>query len=390
LKAKINDPVAAFDSPAINHARSRKMLDVLLAAGADINARSRWWAGGFGLLDSASPDLAAYAIERGAVLTAHAAARLGMRDELRQIIQDDPSLVNARGGDGQTPLHFASTVGIAEFLLGHGAEINARDIDHESTPAQYMIRDRQEIARFLVEHGSKTDLLMAAALGDRSLAEQHLAADPECIRLRVSDEYFPKINPRSGGTIYQWTLGWYKSAPQIAQEFGHTALAQWLTERSPATLRLVNGCWLHDNAGVERLLSQDPQVVRQLTDSDRRQLAHAARNNDLHAVQLFLRAGLPVDARGQHQATPLHWAAWHGNVEMVEAILGRQPPLEATDADFQGTPLRWAIHGSENGWHRESGRYDAVVQTLLKAGATPPDTITGSAAVRSVLTSARR
>src|SRR5215510_9592453 len=74
LKKKINEPVAAFDAPIITQVRSRAMLDVLLDAGADINARSRWWAGGFGLLDSASPELSAYAIERGAILDIHSAS----------------------------------------------------------------------------------------------------------------------------------------------------------------------------------------------------------------------------------------------------------------------------------------------------------------------------
>src|SRR5437016_14301681 len=83
LKAKINEPVAAFDAPLITRVRSREMLDVLLDAGADINARSRWWAGGFGLLHGASPELAAYAIQRGAVVDAHPAARLGMIEPLR-------------------------------------------------------------------------------------------------------------------------------------------------------------------------------------------------------------------------------------------------------------------------------------------------------------------
>src|SRR5437588_896010 len=105
LKAKINEPVAAFDAPVITCARSREMLDVLLEAGADINAKSRWWAGGFGLLHGAGPDLAAYAIERGAVVDAHAAARLGMIGTLRELVSADPTLVNARGGDGQPPLH---------------------------------------------------------------------------------------------------------------------------------------------------------------------------------------------------------------------------------------------------------------------------------------------
>jgi hypothetical protein len=38
------------------------MLDVLLAFGADLNAKSRWWAGGFGLLHGANPDVVAYAM----------------------------------------------------------------------------------------------------------------------------------------------------------------------------------------------------------------------------------------------------------------------------------------------------------------------------------------
>src|SRR2546430_16129875 len=104
VKAKINEPVAAFDAPLITRVRSREMLDVLLEAGADINAKSRWWAGGFGLLHGAEPGLAAYAIQRGAVVDVHAAARLGMIGKLRELISADPALVHARGGDGQTPL----------------------------------------------------------------------------------------------------------------------------------------------------------------------------------------------------------------------------------------------------------------------------------------------
>jgi len=77
LKARINDPVAPFDAPVITCVRSREMLDALLDAGADINAKSQWWAGGFGLLHTAAPELTEYAIERGAIVDVHAAARLG-------------------------------------------------------------------------------------------------------------------------------------------------------------------------------------------------------------------------------------------------------------------------------------------------------------------------
>ena len=296
------------------------MLDVLLDAGADINARSQWWAGGFGLLDTASPELAAYAIERGATLTAHASARLSMLDQLRALIDVIPIGARARRRRPDTPLHFAATVGIAEYLLDHGADIDARDIDHESTAAQYMVVKRPEVARYLVRRGCKTDILMAAALGDSDLLRGHLEADPDSIRMRVSDEYFPMVGPRNGGTIYQWELGWYVSAVQVARSFGHPEMFDFLMQHSPADEKLLNACWLGDEAMVRFLLAQQPDLAARLTPAGRRQLAHAARNNDTIAARLMLEAGLPVNTYTQHHATPLHWAAYHGNAEMVRPI----------------------------------------------------------------------
>ena len=387
LKAKINEPLAAFDAPAIVCVRSREMLDVLLAAGADINAKSRWWAGGFGLLHSASPELSAYAIERGAIVDVHAAARLGMLEKLTELVVADPELVHARGGDGQTPLHFVPQGGIeiAKYLLDHGAAIDARDVDHESTPAQWMVRDRQDVARYLISRGCTTDILMAAALGDVDLVRKHLDADPDSIRMRVSGEYFPMAGGKAGGTIYQWTLGWHVSAHQVAKDFGHEHIFQFLKERSPDEIKLITACWLGDEATAISILAIEPNLIARLRDVDRRQLAHAARNNNLTAVRLMLEIGLPVEARGQHNATPLHWAAFHGNAEMAELILRKNPALETTDADFNATPIGWAIYGSEHGWHCETGNYAATVEALLRAGAKPPHEAAGSTEVKQVL-----
>ena len=369
LKSAINEPVASFDSPLINHVRSREMLDVLLAAGADINAESRWWAGGFSLLDSANPELAAYAIERGANVDVHAAARLGRFDKLVELVTGTPELVHARGGDGQTPLHFAATVEIADYLLQHGAAIDALDVDHESTPAQYMVRDRQAVARRLIERGARSDILLASALGDIALVARHLQTDPGCIHTRVSERFFPKQNPRSGCTIYNWTLGRDKAAAIVAHEFGHEDVFRLLIENSPDELRLSVACEVGDEAAIRALLARRPDVIRTLDGEDCARVAHAARDNKTDTVRLMLGAGWPVDARGQHGATPLHWAAFHGNVTMAEIILRHRPPLEAVDNDFVKTPLGWAKHGSEHGWHCRSGNYAATIDALRRAGA---------------------
>ena len=137
----------------------------------------------------------------------HAAARLGRVDRLRKLVEADPESVHARGGDGQTPLHFARTVEIAAYLLDHGADIDALDIDHESTP-RVMLGDRVEVARYLVDRGCTTDILLAAAVGNVERVRKHLDADPDCIRVRASEEFFPMVNPKAGGKIYRWTLGY--------------------------------------------------------------------------------------------------------------------------------------------------------------------------------------
>ncbi len=280
LKARIDEPDGPFDSPAVVRVKSRAMLDVLLDAGADLNAKSRWWAGGFGILHCAGPDVASYAIERGAVVNAHAAARLGIRERLAELVAADGSVVHAQGPDGQTPLHFAATIDIAAYLLDHGAKIDARDIDHESTPAQYMLGDRQDVARFLVARGCATDILMAATLGDIGLVRRHLDADPGCIRMRVSNEFFPMVNKNSGGTIYQWTLGFYMSPHRVARKFGHDDVLQLLSARSPATVKLMEACWAGDETMAHELRAQHPGIVASLSAADLRQVADAAQQRD--------------------------------------------------------------------------------------------------------------
>jgi ankyrin repeat protein len=400
LKRRLNDslpghPFGDFLLLVAVQRGRRDVIDALLAAGADINARTHWWAGSFGVLDTAArPDkpawLVPYLIERGATVDAHAAAALGMLDRLKELVAASPAVVHTRGGDGQTPLHFASTVKIARYLLEHGAEIDALDVDHESTPAQYMVRDRQDVARYLVGCGCRTDVLMAAALGDLELVRKHLDADPACIRVSVSEAYFPKRDPRAGGSIYIWTLGNHKTAHLVAREFGQEEVFRLLMERSPAELKLVLACDLGDEAAFKSLLAANPGLVQRLSEEDRRKLAYAAQSNNNEAVRLMLAAGWPVDSRGQHQATVLHWAAFHGNAAMVKEILRYQPPLEARDSDYKGTPLGWAVYGSVHGWHRQSGDYAGATEALLEAGAEAPKLTADLEATDSVRAVLRR
>jgi ankyrin repeat protein len=388
LRAKINEPLPnyGFGQHALFAAvqrSDRATIDVLLDAGANIHKRTEWWAGGFGVLDDCDPGLVDFLVERGAVIDAHAAVRLGMISKLTELVAADQNVVHAKGGDGQTPLHFASTVEIAQFLLDHGAEIDALDVDHESTPAQYMLRveqkrhyprDRQDVARYLVSRGCRTDLLMATALGDVNLVRHHLDTDPACIRMSVSEAWFPKKDPRAGGTIYIWMLGANRTAHVVARDFGHEQVFELLMERTPEDLKLALACELGDESTFQDYLARNPDATKTLSDAERRKLPAAAQSNNTKAVQLMLEAGWPVNTPGEMGATALHWAGFNGNAEMTRDILRFHPDIETKSREYAGTALSWALYASGNGWHRSTGDFVGTVRALLDAGAAlPPD-----------------
>jgi ankyrin repeat protein len=371
LVPMINAPMFSFNSPAVHVARTNlELLDLLLAHGADLNARTTWEKGGFGVLEQVNPDEAVPLIARGARIDIWAAANLGMMPELAALIAADPSRVHAKGGDGKRPLHFARTIEVARFLLEHGAEIDALDEDHDSTPAQHLIGDCPEVAGFLVAQGARSDLLLAAALGDVALARRHLDAEPGAIAMRVDQDWFPMVDTATnGGHIYQWTLGFHVSAFDVARKRGHAAVLDLLLERAGPLERLRDALWCGDDARADAVLAADPQLVARAPDKLLRQVADAARNNNLAAVSAMLRRGFPLTALSQHGATPLHWAAFHGNADMMEEVLRYDPPIDAQDREFHGTAMGWLIHGALNPWGFSTGQHGACARLLLGAGA---------------------
>ena len=390
LGARINDPLFAFGRTAAHSACDNlELLDLLIAHGADIAKKSDWEHGGFGVLEEAKPEQADALIARGAVVDVWAAAHLGRFEALKALVEADPALVNAKGGDGKRPLHYARTVEIAGYLLDRGAEIDATDDDHASTPAQYLVGDQPEVCRFLVERGARSDLLMAAAVGDVDLVRRFLDEDPKSIDMRVSQEWFPMIDTaENGGHIYQWTLGFYASAFDVARKFGHGAVLDLLRAHAGRRQLFLDALWTGDLATADACLAEQPDLVSGADDETWRHVADAARTNLTEIVRAMLARGFPVTATSQHGATPLHWAAYHGNPEMMQVVLEYDPPVEALCRDFGGPPLGWAFHGVREPWPLTStGRHGDCVALLLEAGASCKEAAfpTGHDAIDAVL-----
>jgi hypothetical protein len=206
----------------------------------------------------------------------------------------------------------------------------------------------------------------------------------------VSEAYFPRKDIHAGGSIYIWTLGQGKTAHIVAREFGHEEVFELLMERSPDTLKLAMACELGDETTFTAMLAARPGLVRTLGEDEVRKLPFAAQNDNVLAVRLMLSAGWPPDATGQHGATALHWAGFHGNAAMAREILKYRPSLEAKEKDYGMTALGWTLYGSLHGWRAERGDYGGVLELLLDAGARAPELEPEPKASAAVLAVLRR
>jgi hypothetical protein len=353
LRARINEPVFAFDSPAIvAYAGDPTIVDVLLDFGADPNRRSEWWAGGFHALYSATGATAERLIAAGAIPDACAAAHMDRPDLLARMIAENPERVHERGGDGQTPLHFAASRRVVDLLLAAGADLDARDVDHRSTAAEWMLERKQgagryDLANYLVERGASADIFLAAALGLANKVRAMLQAAPDLIDLRTGEGQYGE-QPPSSYHIYFWTIGANRSPIEVAAQFEQTETLRTMLEFASPLQRFCLACRRGDGNQARTLLREHPGIMESMTLDDHRAITDAAWNTLLR----YRDAGALVAIR---------------------------------DAHYNATPLGWCCHGSRYGNTRHD--HAGVAKLLLQAGARPgTDTVEASPSVEAVLT----
>lgn len=377
--------------------RSTAMADLLLREVADAAQVSAWWATGFGL-HAIPTAVAEHLVERGAVLTAHAAAALGLTARLGALLDTQPALIEAKGGDGCRPLHFSRDVATARLLVERGVELDPRDEDHDSTPAQWRIGDAPEVTRFLLERGARADIFLAAGLGDFELVRKLVAADPACTTYRIGHNKgpFPGIGFHGrGGTILQWTLGFNASPHEIAHRRGHREIFDFLMLHTPPRQRLLAACMLADRTLAKEILARSPGLIGELDDEDRALLAKCCWETNLNrdAVRLMLDLGFPIDTpEFSHGFQALHNAAWCGDAELVELLLQRGHPVDRRDPRYHATALGFAIHSCTEAKRHPDGDFPKVVRLLLEAG-TPLDEwqhATGDAGLDAVIGAFRK
>ena len=105
---------------------------------------------------------------------------------------------------------------------------------------------------------------------------------------------------------------------------------------------LLAACMAADRATVERMLADQPILKRDAITRRPEAILHATELRRPEAIRLLAEVGFDVNVWAR--ITPLHQAAYDGDVEVVRTLLdvGADPTLR--DPGFNAIPLGWAEH----------------------------------------------
>jgi ankyrin repeat protein len=222
------------------------------------------------------------------------ACERGDLQKVRQVLEADSTLVNAKDANQKSALHIAAEKNFAELtelLISAGADIHA-EVSWGMTPLQWAANmGSREAAEVLLKHSAAPQLNMWCAAG-----------------LGMLD---------------------------VVQSFWDTPNSLKPNAGQTRSRDLGNGKWGKSPA---------PEAYAELVSEA---FYIASRNGHVEVARFLRDKGADINCRGFFGAPGLHWAAINGHKAMVEYLIAEGADLKLRDQHFNSTPLSWAFEGKQ-------------------------------------------
>ena len=253
--------------------------------------------------------------------------RKGDIPAVKALIEKSPQLIEARDGDGNTPLHYAAygqDAGLVNYLIDKGAKIDLAGAQAKTPLHIAASNDRREIVGVLLKRG--------AALETRD--DYQRTALILCARER-GQAATGRVLIDAGADV------------NAADKFGSTALelAAWRGKAEFIDLLLENGARLPESGqswggllsqaadnGLTKLfrrLTEGGQDLKTVDPSGMRLLHAAAAGGSAEIVGLLLDKGFDAGKPDRFGWTPLHYAARDGRTDAARILIEKSAPLNA-------------------------------------------------------------
>jgi ankyrin repeat protein len=274
-------------------------------------------------------------------------------------------------GDNAYPLHFAAeqqNLPLIRLLVEAGGDTVGEGDYHELGVLGWAcgwpyVDTKPEVVEYLLAHGAQHNIFSATALGDVEAIRKLVTQSRENLNRRMDmgnrrrrPLHLAAINKQPQAVAALLDLGADKEAldeagftplDQAALN-GQTEIAQMLVEhgskvRLPAALALGRG------EDVARLVRRDPECLKEGGRWEKL-IVRMAERSPGSVIEALIAAGADVNVRDEPKTaidmtsgfTPLHSAAWYGNLSAADALLCHGANVRAREEKWHGTPAGWA------------------------------------------------
>jgi len=283
-----------------------------------------------------------------------------------------------------SPLYGAisgNNIALAEWLLTHGADPNDGESLYHATELRH-----HEGLRLLLAHGARpagtnalpraldfndheaVQMLLKAGADPNEANRDAIPALPHAAR-RMCDGAMVRLLLDAGADLSSRWQG--LTAFALARVYGNVEAARLIAEAGGDTELSHTETLLADAAqGLETegayldpatLLEEYRNLLRGLQDG----------TNRLNHIRALVALGLEYDRPDAMGVTPVQYAGWSGQPDMVALFLELRPDLGHVNR-HGGSLLTTIIHGSENAPFRDSSDHIACARLALEHGVALP------------------
>ena len=257
------------------------------------------------------------------------------------LLSDSQCLVDAKGQDGYTALHYSCKYGYVNTvrtLVKHKANVNARTDSGDTPLTLAVINERDNVVHALL---SDSQCLVNAKGQDGCTALHYSCRYGYVNTVRTLVKHKANVNARTDSGDTPLTLAVINRHDCVV----HALLSdsQCLVEvKGQDGYTALHFSCRDGNVDIVRTLVKHKANVNAKTDSGDTPLTLAVRHNHDNVVHALLSdSQCPVDAKGQDGYTALHYSCRYGHIDIVRTLVKHKASVN-TRTDSGNTPLTLA------------------------------------------------